>query len=458
MSQSFNKEKRRCQEILQNEAKFLTIKSKTKKRRTKGTSDKSNTEEESKLSNLLRNSKSKKFSEISKRIQARCHKRWNKLKKGLTKGQWSLEEDRLLEEWIRNIGPRKWEQCGQYIHGRSGKQCREHWSNCLNPELIKGEWTYEEDFLIMQFYEKCNGSWKKIIPLFDGRTENSIKNRFFSQLRKIATKNMPKSDKRICAKIKLGELKNYLEEGLSIAKRDFLEVNPMSEEELKEFLIQQELKIKQKTKEENETNESNLSTILGDLENSLSTCLKSDKKDESFLKKRKRSEEESSVDTTEKEREKEKKNNTIIKIDFEELENESVNNSIINIDDNKNNPLNNINITSIINENSNEIKTNINEDNKEIKTIVNNEENNEDNNLENDKDSRSSNAFDLKFEDFCDLFLENEIINRTNSLNEFPIFNEFSYGFYNKPSTDSFVDKRNLNINNNDEMITFSNE
>ena len=308
----------------------------------------------------------------------------------------------------------------------------------------------------MQFYEKCNGSWKKIIPLFDGRTENSIKNRFFSQLRKIATKNMPKSDKRICAKIKLGELKNYLEEGLSIAKRDFLEVNPMSEEELKEFLIQQELKIKQKTKEEIETNESNLSTILGDLENSLSTCLKSDKKDESFLKKRKRSEEESSVNTTEKEREKEKKNNTIIKIDFEELENESVNNSIINIDDNKNNPLNNINITSIINENSNEIKTNINEDNKEIKTIVN--ENNEDNYLENDEDSRSSNAFDLKFEGFCDPFLENEIINRTNSLNEFPIFNKFSYGFYNKPSTDSFVGKRNLNINNNDEMITFSNE
>ena len=60
---------------------------------------------------------------------------------------------------------------------------------CLNPELVKGEWTSEEDFLIMYFYEQCNGSWKKIIPLFNGRTENSIKNRFFSQLRKIATKD-----------------------------------------------------------------------------------------------------------------------------------------------------------------------------------------------------------------------------------------------------------------------------
>jgi hypothetical protein len=450
MSQNFNKEKKRYQENLQDEPKFLASKSKAKKSRTNGTSDKSIPEEEKTLSNLLRNSK-----RIPAHSIGRYRKRWNKLKKGLTKGQWSLEEDRLLEEWIKNIGPRKWEQCGQYIHGRSGKQCREHWCNCLNPELIKGEWTYEEDFLIMQFYEKCNGSWKKIIPLFNGRTENSIKNRFFSQLRKLATKNMENSDKKICAKIKLDELKNYLEEGLSIAKRDFLEVNPMSEEELKEFLIQQELKIKQKTKEENETNESNLSTILGDLENSLSTYLKSDKKDESFLKKRKRSEEESSVDTTEKEREKEKKNNTIIKIDFEELENESVNNSIINIDDNKNNPLNNISITNIINENNNEIKTNINENNKEI---VNNEESYKYNNLENDKDSKSSNAFDLKFEAFCDPFLENEIINRTNSFNELPIFNKFSYGFYNKPSTDSFVDKRNLNISNNDEMITFFNE
>ena len=282
MSQNSNQAKRRCQKKLQKEAKYLLLDQTKKKFRTKKTYpkliSKRSPEEDKILSNLVDTLKTKNFPDILKKIP-----KGNKLKKGLIKGQWSLEEDRLLEEWIKKVGPRKWEQCGQYIHGRSGKQCREHWSNCLNPDLIKGEWTYEEDFLIMQFYEKCNGSWKKIIPLFNGRTENSIKNRFFSQLRKIATKNMDKSDKKFCAKIKLDELKNYLEEGLSIAKRDFLEVNPMSEEEIKEFLIQQELKIKQKTKEEKEANESNLSTILGDLENSLSTCLKSDKKNESFL-------------------------------------------------------------------------------------------------------------------------------------------------------------------------------
>ena len=56
----------------------------------------------------------------------------------------------------------------------------------------------------MYFYEKCNYSWKKLVLLFNGRTENSIKNRFFSELRKIATKNSV--EKIPCSKIKLEEL------------------------------------------------------------------------------------------------------------------------------------------------------------------------------------------------------------------------------------------------------------
>ena len=124
----------------------------------------------------------------------------------IKKGQWSAQEDKLLEQWVKINGPKNWEACGRFIQGRKGKQCREHWNNCLNPELIKGDWTSEEDFLIMFFYEKCNGSWKKIIPLFNGRIENSIKNRFYSQLRKYATKNMTsKERKRACARIKLHE-------------------------------------------------------------------------------------------------------------------------------------------------------------------------------------------------------------------------------------------------------------
>ena len=106
----------------------------------------------------------------------------------LKKGPWSEQEDQLLIKWVKMNGPCNWTKCSDFIKGRSGKQCREHWNNSLDPQLTKGQWTAEEDLLIMVFYKKYGGSWKRIIPIFEKRTENSIKNRFFSQLRKIASK------------------------------------------------------------------------------------------------------------------------------------------------------------------------------------------------------------------------------------------------------------------------------
>ena len=166
----------------------------------------------------------------------------------LKKGQWSYQEDRLLKQWVKLNGPKNWEACGRFIHGRKGKQCREHWSNCLNPELKKGDWTpeEEEDFLIMFFYEKCKGSWKKIIPLFNGRIENSIKNRFYSQLRKYATKNIERSERRnIKARIKLNILLTYLGEALTEAKQDLLKKTKMTLEQFNQFLKENEQKLKE---------------------------------------------------------------------------------------------------------------------------------------------------------------------------------------------------------------------
>ena len=172
------------------ETKFLVNSSKTKGIRIEQSSINNN------IKKIVKEEKKTVFNKKQRNLIQRniggknqkCNIRYNRTKQGFKKGQWSIQEDKLLEQWIKENGPRKWNQCGKFIQGRSGKQCREHWNNCLNPELVKGEWTSEEDFLIMYFYEQCNGSWKKIIPLFNGRTENSIKNRFFSQLRKIARK------------------------------------------------------------------------------------------------------------------------------------------------------------------------------------------------------------------------------------------------------------------------------
>ena len=96
------------------------------------------------------------LSDYSRTIIKAKNEKHKKIKKiELKKGQWSSQEDKLLNQWVKLNGPKNWEACGRFIHGRKGKQCREHWNNCLNPELKKGFWSPEEDFLIMFFYEKC---------------------------------------------------------------------------------------------------------------------------------------------------------------------------------------------------------------------------------------------------------------------------------------------------------------
>ena len=236
------------------------------------------------------------------KIEPKKTKKSKKSKKiSVKKGQWSSKEDKLLEQWVKTNGPKNWEACGRFIQGRKGKQCREHWNNCLNPELKKGNWGPEEDFLIMFFYEKCKGSWKKIIPLFDGRIENSIKNRFYSQLRKHATKNMEAKDrKRMIAKIKLNELKKYLNEALTETRNVLLKKTQMTQEQFELFLQKNEQKIKENISsndsdlESNESNEAeaNLSTNLG------GTFGEEDSVKNSFIHKRKRTEDDSNSKDT----------------------------------------------------------------------------------------------------------------------------------------------------------------
>ena len=153
-----------------------------------------------------------------------------------TKGIWSEEENKLLLNWVSLNGECQWNKCSQIIKGRNAKQCREHWYEFLNPNLTKGNWTLEEDLLIMVFYQKYNGRWKNIIPIFEKRSENSIKNRFYSELRKISSKyenNLTKEPKK---KLKLNIILKYLEQGIENAKKKYLVKSNISEDKLNEYI------------------------------------------------------------------------------------------------------------------------------------------------------------------------------------------------------------------------------
>ena len=54
----------------------------------------------------------------------------------------------------------------------------------MNPNVIKKKWTLEEDTRIVRLYLKYKTRWSEIARHVDGRTDNQIKNRFNSNLKK----------------------------------------------------------------------------------------------------------------------------------------------------------------------------------------------------------------------------------------------------------------------------------
>ena len=163
-------------------------------------------------------------------------------------GSWNDEENNKLRQWVKKNGAFNWTKCADYMKNRTAKQCREHWKNSLDSNLKVGQWTSEEDLLIMKFYKKYE-SWRKMIPIFEGRTENSIKNRFFSQLRKIAVKRRPTGRKEYGTKYGLEILKNFLEEGIKQAEKKYFDENKnMTKESFENYMIQIENSIKNRKK------------------------------------------------------------------------------------------------------------------------------------------------------------------------------------------------------------------
>ena len=70
------------------------------------------------------------------------------------------------------------------IKNKSSKQCRERWVNSLSPNINKGIWTEKEEKILFLTQLKIGNKWSELAKFLPGRSENDIKNHFYSKLRK----------------------------------------------------------------------------------------------------------------------------------------------------------------------------------------------------------------------------------------------------------------------------------
>ncbi|CAL1406288.1 unnamed protein product [Linum trigynum] len=111
-------------------------------------------------------------------------------KVGVKKGPWTPEEDIMLVSYIQDHGPGNWRSVPTNTGLlRCSKSCRLRWTNYLRPGIKRGNFTPQEEKMIIHLQALLGNRWAAIASYLPQRTDNDIKNYWNTHLKKKLNNN-----------------------------------------------------------------------------------------------------------------------------------------------------------------------------------------------------------------------------------------------------------------------------